>query len=78
MKHSSFTTMWTPTHFPAAMRSLNPTTREKAIELANQMVGQGNMDKQQAVQHSVLEARRWARERMERNEHVFTSSQRAV
>lgn len=70
--------MWTPTHFPAAMRSLNATTRAKAIELANQMVGQGAMDKQRAVEHSVLEARRWARERSERKDVVAVSSRRAV
>ena len=53
--------MWSTKHFPAAMRSLNPTTRAKAIEIANQLVGQASLDKQQAVTMSIDEARQWAR-----------------
>ncbi len=52
---------WTPTHFPAAMRSLSPSTRAKAIELANLMMARGDMDRQQAIQASITEARRQAR-----------------
>lgn len=55
------TMMWTPTHFPAAMRSLNPSTRAKAIEIANRLLEQGMQDKQQVVALSVDEARQWAR-----------------
>lgn len=54
--------MWTPTHFPAAMRSLNPSTRAKAIEIANQLLEQSALNKQQVVALSVDEARRWARQ----------------
>ncbi|QIP16674.1 hypothetical protein G8759_30545 [Spirosoma aureum] len=53
--------MWTPTHFPAAMRSLNPSTRAKAIEIANRLLEQGALDKQRIVALSVDEARRLAR-----------------
>jgi len=53
--------MWTPTHFPAAMRSLNPSIRAKAIEIANQLLEQGQTDKQRVIMMSVDEARRWAR-----------------
>lgn len=53
--------MWSTTHFPAAMRSLNPSTRAKAIEIANQMIEQGHFDKQYIVPTSIDEARRWAR-----------------
>ena len=53
--------MWTPTHFPAAMRSLNHSTRAKAIEIANQLLEQGQLDQQRVVAVSVDEARRWAR-----------------
>ncbi|MVM41451.1 DUF2188 domain-containing protein [Spirosoma sp. HMF3257] len=53
--------MWSITHFPAAMRSLNPTTRAKAIEIANQLLEQGQLDKQHVIAMSVEEARRWAR-----------------
>jgi len=52
---------WTPTHFPAAMRSLSPSTRAKAIELANMMMSRGDMDRQEAIQASIIEARRQAR-----------------
>jgi uncharacterized protein YdaT len=52
---------WTPTHFPAAMRSLSPSTRAKAIELANLMMAHGNMNRQEAIQASITEARRQAR-----------------
>lgn len=52
---------WTPTHFPAAMRSLSPSTREKAIELANLMMARGDVDRQEAIQASIIEARRQAR-----------------
>jgi uncharacterized protein YdaT len=54
-------TMWTPTHFPSAMRSLNPSTRAKAIEIANRLLEQGSLDKQQVVALSVDQARKWAR-----------------
>lgn len=56
-----FIIMWSTNHFPSAMRSLNPTTRTKAIEIANQLLEQGEMDKQHIVSFSVDEARRWAR-----------------
>ena len=43
------------------MRSLSPTTRAKAIEIANQLLEQGQLDKQRVITLSVVEARRWAR-----------------
>ncbi|WP_460979205.1 DUF2188 domain-containing protein [Spirosoma knui] len=55
------TRMWTPSHFPAAMRSLNPSTRAKAIEIANQLLEQGQLDKQLVISTSVDMARQWAR-----------------
>lgn len=53
--------MWSITHFPSAMRSLNPSTRAKAIEIANKLLEQGRLDKESVVAISVDEARRWAR-----------------
>ncbi|MCX6217737.1 DUF2188 domain-containing protein [Spirosoma sp.] len=53
--------MWTVNHFPAAMRSLNPSTRAKAIEVANRLLEQGQLDGQRIVAISIEEARRWAR-----------------
>ena len=52
---------WTLTHFPAAMRSLNPSTRAKAIEIANTLVERGEGNRQQAIEQSIAEARSWAR-----------------
>jgi uncharacterized protein YdaT len=43
------------------MRSLNHSTRAKAIEIANQLLEQGQLDQQHIVAISVDEARRWAR-----------------
>lgn len=53
--------MWSLTHFPSAMRSLNPTTRAKAIEIANELIASGYTDKQHVIALSVDEARSWAR-----------------
>jgi uncharacterized protein YdaT len=53
--------MWTTTRFPAAMRSLNPSTRLKAIEIANQLLEQGQFEQSVIIAISVNEARRWAR-----------------
>ncbi|MBC8153138.1 MAG: hypothetical protein H7Z72_09520 [Bacteroidetes bacterium] len=53
--------MWSTTHFPAAMRSLNPTTRAKAIEIANGLFESGYTDKQQIIVSSVDQARAWIR-----------------
>lgn len=53
--------MWNPTHFPSAMRSLNPSTRAKAIEIANDKLSQGGLERQQVIIESINEARQWAR-----------------
>ncbi len=53
--------MWTDTHFPAAMRSLNSSTRAKAIEIANQLLAQGYTDKVAVISQSVADARQWSR-----------------
>lgn len=53
--------MWSNTHFPSAMRSLSPSTRAKAIEIANTMLERGETNRQQVIAASIDEARRWAR-----------------
>ncbi len=62
--------MWTNNHFPAAMRSLSPSTRAKAIEIANQLLEQGQLDNNRVVAASVDEARQWAR--LENSERKWT------
>ncbi|GAB3715013.1 hypothetical protein GCM10027592_55220 [Spirosoma flavus] len=68
--------MWTATHFPASMRSLSPTTRLKAIEIANQLLAQGELDKQQLIALSIEEARRLARcERVDQTQWTMGARQ---
>ncbi len=55
------TSMWTLTHFPAAMRSLDPTTRAKAIEIANDLITKDGLERQKAIMLSIHEARSLAR-----------------
>lgn len=52
---------WTPTHFPAVMRSLGPSTRAKAIEIANTLLERGADNRQQVIEQSIAEARSWAK-----------------
>ena len=66
--------MWSITHFPAAMRSLNPSTRAKAIEIANQLIEQGQLDKQFVVPMSIDEARQWARSKQSKPEWATGTS----
>ena len=65
--------MWSTSHFPAAMRSLNPTTRAKAIDIANNLIEQGQLDSHQVVAISIDEARRWARLGSNKHEWMTTS-----
>lgn len=53
--------MWSTTHFPSAMRSLNPTVRAKAVEIANGMIAGGHTDKPKVVATSIDQARAWMR-----------------
>ncbi|GAB2544556.1 hypothetical protein GCM10027085_40090 [Spirosoma aerophilum] len=43
------------------MRSLNASTRAKAIEIANQLLEEGQTDNNRIVAISIDEARSWAR-----------------
>lgn len=70
--------MWSTTHFPAAMRSLNPSTRAKAIEIANQLTELGKMDKQHIVVLSIDQARQWARCEWKRQDWPTAGAQQYV
>lgn len=52
---------WNTLHFPAAMRSLGPSTRAKAIEIANELGHKGNLSKEEIIALSIRQARLWAR-----------------
>lgn len=54
--------MWNSTHFPAAMRSLTTTTRARAIDIANELMRQGTVSREDAIAASIAEARRQARQ----------------
>ncbi|MFC5411592.1 hypothetical protein ACFPMF_19885 [Larkinella bovis] len=54
---------WKPTHFPAAMRSLSPSVRAKAIEIANRLQLQGEPDQKTLISTSIMQARQWNRQR---------------
>lgn len=56
--------MWSTTHFPSAMRSLNPSTRAKAIEIANELLAGGYTDKTLVVITSINQARTLIRRQM--------------
>ncbi len=66
--------MWNDTHFPAAMRSLNASTRRKAIELANRLMAQGDVSRQEAITLSIAEARRLARQSAVPNDATATTT----
>jgi uncharacterized protein YdaT len=55
-------TMWNSTHFPAAMRSLTSSTRARAIDIANELMKEGTLSRDEAISISIAEARRQARQ----------------
>lgn len=55
------------------MRSLNPGTRAKAIEIANQLLEQGQLDHKVIIAVSVDEARRWARNARSESDSLLNS-----
>jgi uncharacterized protein YdaT len=51
---------WTREYFPAAMRNLEPETRDKAIEIANALLRDGR-DEGFAIRVAISRATDWAR-----------------
>ena len=50
---------WVRAHFPAAMRNLEPETRDKAIEIANALLREGH-DEGFAIRVDIARAHEWA------------------
>ena len=50
---------WARDHVPAAMRNLEPETRDKAIEIANALLREGH-DEGFAIRVAIAGAREWA------------------
>jgi uncharacterized protein YdaT len=57
---------WNANHYPASMKHLPEHIREKAIEIANALLAQGD-DEGRAIRISIAQAKRWA-------EHAKTDS----
>ena len=53
---------WTSERYPAAMRQLSPTVREKAIEIANALLAE-QMEEGMAIRVAISKAKQWARRR---------------
>ena len=50
---------WTREHFPAAMRNLEPGTRDKAIEIANALLREGH-DEGFAIRVAIARVQEWS------------------
>jgi uncharacterized protein YdaT len=50
---------WTAFNYPASMRHLSESAREKAIEIANALLDEG-MDEGKAIRIAIAKAKEWA------------------
>lgn len=50
---------WNESYYPASMRHLDPAVREKAIEIANALLGEG-MEEGMAIRIAIAKAKEWA------------------
>jgi hypothetical protein len=50
---------WNPAYYPASMKRLAPSVRQKAIEIANALLEQG-YDEGKAIRVAIAQAKRWA------------------
>ena len=51
---------WNSNDYPPSMNHLSPRVREKAIEIANALLDEGN-DEGKAIRVGIAQAKRWAR-----------------
>jgi uncharacterized protein YdaT len=58
--------MWNKSEYPAEMGRLSEHVREKAIEIANELLGQGYHE-MKAVQIAIAQAREWWRNTREQS-----------
>lgn len=52
---------WNNDHYPASMKNLAPSVREKAIEIANALLDEGH-DEGRCIRIAIARARLWARQ----------------
>jgi uncharacterized protein YdaT len=50
---------WTKTDYPIAMKDLNKTEREKAIEIANALVEKDHIDEGMAIPIAISKVKEW-------------------
>lgn len=50
---------WTGDNFPENLNDLIPKVREKAIEIANQLLKSGKYNKEEAIHKAIQEAEEW-------------------
>jgi uncharacterized protein YdaT len=53
---------WTTEYYPNAIQHLAPAVREKAVEIANALLAQGE-DEGKAIRVAIVKAKEWARNR---------------
>lgn len=51
---------WTKIDYPDSMKNLDKKVRDKAIEIANALVHDENMDEGKAIPIAISEAKEWA------------------
>ena len=50
---------WSDSYYPAAMKHLPSFVRDKAVEIANALLGEG-CDEGRAIRIAIAEAKQWA------------------
>ena len=51
--------IWNKNNYPDSMKNLKPEIREKAIEIANKLISEKNMDESIAIPTAISRAREW-------------------
>lgn len=51
---------WTKKDYPDAMKNLDKEVRDKAIEIANALVKEENMEEGRAIPIAISQAKEWA------------------
>jgi len=54
---------YTKNNYPDAMKFLSETERNKAIDIANELINKRKMDRKRAIPISISKAKEWAEHR---------------
>ncbi|MFW6219129.1 MAG: hypothetical protein ACOC3S_03325 [Bacteroidota bacterium] len=55
--------VWDKNNYPDSMKNLAPEIREKAIEIANQLIRKKNLEESIAIPTAISRAREWKAKR---------------